>query len=315
MKKLKICVLGGTGFVGSHLCTELVKRGYAVKILTRRRERHRELLVLPTLEIVESDIYDESQLNQHFQDSLAVINLVGILNETGHDGSGFHTAHVELARRVITQCSLCKVPRLLHMSALNANPAAKSHYLRSKGEAENYVHTFAKDTVAVTTFRPSVIFGPEDSFMNRFAELLKITPLILPLACANTKFAPVYVGDVVAHMVNALLDRESHNKRINLCGPKQYTLKELVQFVSDMCKCRVKVIGLPDRLSKLQAYILEYFPGKPFSIDNYYSLQTDSVCPESDSCATTLESIAPNYLVRKSKHPKLKETKIDQEQD
>ena len=315
MKNLTICVLGGTGFVGGHLCAELVKRGYSVKILTRRRERHRELLVLPTLEIIESDIYDEVQLNMHFQNCHAVVNLVGILNEKGHDGSGFHTAHVELARKVVTQTSLCKVPRLLHMSALNASPNEQSHYLRTKGEAENYVHTFAKNSIGVTSFRPSVIFGPEDSFMNRFASVLKITPLILPLACAETKFEPVYVGDVITKMVDSLEDPNSHDKRFNLCGPKQYSLKELVQYVADTCNYHVTVIGLPNWLSKLQAQILEYVPGKPFSMDNYLSLQRDSICPDSDHCSTTLESIAPNYLVKKQKQPRLKDIEKNHGQD
>ena len=131
MKNLTICVLGGTGFVGSHLCAELVKRGHQVKVLTRQREPHRHLLVLPSLELIQANIHDEGALKQHFENCDVVINLVGILNEKGRDGSGFHTAHVELARKVITMCSTCKVPRLLHMSALNASPDEKSFYLRT----------------------------------------------------------------------------------------------------------------------------------------------------------------------------------------
>lgn len=315
MKIKEICVLGGTGFVGGHLCTELVKRGYSVKVLTRRRERHRELLVLPTLEIIESDVYDDSQLNKHFQDCYAVVNLVGILNERGHDGSGFHTAHVDLARKVITQCSLCKVPRLLHMSALNAKPGAQSHYLRTKGEAENYVHTFAKKTIAVTSFRPSVIFGPEDSFINRFATLLKFTPLLMPLACPNSKFAPIYIGDVITAMVDSLEDPNSYGERINLCGPKQYTLKELVQYVANTCNYHGFIMGLPNWLSKLQAQIFEYVPGKPFSLDNYHSLQIDSICPEAEHCPTTLESVVPSYLIKKRKRPRLKDIERNHGQD
>ncbi len=297
MKKLTICVLGGTGFVGSHLCAELVERGYQIKVLTRQREKHRNLLVLPSLQLIQADIHNEAQLKRHFQDCDAVINLVGILNEKGHDGSGFHIAHVELARKVITMCSSCKVNRLLHMSALNASPDVKSFYLRTKGEAENYVHTFAANKIAVTSFRPSVIFGPEDSFINRFASVLKFTPGFLPLACAKTKFAPVFVGDVVQVMVNSLNDPNSFDQRINLCGPKQYSLKQLVQYVATMSGHHRIIISLPNWASKLQANIFEFVPGKPFSIDNYLSLQQDSICSnENENCTTRLEAVVPNYL-------------------
>lgn len=296
MKNLSICVLGGTGFVGSHLCAELVKRGHQVKVLTRRREQHRELLVLPSLQLIQADVQNETHLKQHFNDCDVVINLIGILNEKGHKGNGFHIAHVELARKAITMCSSCKVSRLLHMSALNANPEAKSFYLRTKGEAENYVHTFAANKIAVTSFRPSVIFGVKDSFINRFASVLKFTPGVLPLACANTKFAPVYVNDVVQIMADSVTDTSSFGQRIDLCGPKQYSLKELVKYVATMSGHKRVIIGLPNWLSKLQANILEFVPGKPFSIDNYYSLQKDSVCVSESICTTPLESIVPSYL-------------------
>ena len=296
MKTLSICILGGTGFVGSQLCAELVKRGHRIKVLTRQREQNRHLLVLPNLELLQANIHNETELKQHFQNCDVVINLVGILNEKSHDGSGFHIAHVELARKVITMCTSCKVSRLLHMSALNASPDAKSFYLRTKGEAENYVHTFAANKIAVTSFRPSVIFGPEDSFMNRFAAVLKLTPLVLPLACANSKFAPVYVNDVVQIMADSLSDTNTIDQRINLCGPKQYTLKELVKYVAQVSEQRRMIIGLPNWVAKLQANILEYVPGKPFSKDNYLSLQQDSICTDEKSFTTSLETIVPNYL-------------------
>ena len=306
MKNLTICILGGTGFVGMHLCAELVRRGHNVKVLTRKRERHRDLLVLPSLELIQADIHNENALKQHFESCDAVINLVGILNEKVHDGSGFHFVHVELTRKVVTMCSTCKVPRLLHMSALNASPDEKSFYLRTKGEAENYVHAFAANKFAVTSFRPSVIFGAEDSFINRFATILKMTPGLFPLACGNTKFAPVYVDDVVQVIVNTLVDKQTFNKRINLCGPKKYSLKELVKYVANICNLRRIIISLPNWASKLQANILEFVPGKPFSIDNYLSLQKDSVCPDLQQgnllCNTTLESVVPSYLKNNSKH-------------
>ncbi len=216
MSEQTICVLGGTGFVGRHLVSRLAERRLQVKVLTRRRERHRALLVLPTVKLIEADVHDQAALNQHFQGCDTVINLVGILNERGHDGAGFRRAHVELARAVFAACQQSGVRRLLQMSALGADAAAgPSFYLRSKGEAEDYVHAHAGEHLKVTSFRPSVIFGPDDSFINRFAGLLRFSP-VLPLACPHARFAPVYVGDVADAFMAALSDKTTYGKRIEL---------------------------------------------------------------------------------------------------
>jgi uncharacterized protein YbjT (DUF2867 family) len=136
----EICILGGTGFVGSHLASRLTELGYVIKILTRRRERHRALLVLPTTRVIEANIQDLVQLNSHFAGCGAIINLIGILNEKGHDGRGFYEVHVELVEKILQVCKNTGVSRLLRMSALNADPSAgTSHYLRTKGEAEQHL--------------------------------------------------------------------------------------------------------------------------------------------------------------------------------
>ncbi len=299
MSEQTICVLGGTGFVGQHLVSRLAERRLRVKVLTRRPERHRGLLVLPTVKLVEADVHDPVQLGRHFQGCDTVINLVGILNERGHDGAGFKRAHVELAHAVIAACRQTGVRRLLQMSALGADAAdGPSFYSRSKGEAEDFVHAGAGDDLNVTSFRPSVIFGPDDSFINRFAGLLKISPL-LPLACPNARFAPVYVGDVVDAFEAALRDRNTFGKRIDLCGPHNYTLAELVRYIARVMGIRRLVIGLPARLSRAQAQVLEYVPGKPFSLDNYQSLTRDSVCVGEQRCPTSLESVVPGYIGRR----------------
>lgn len=300
MSASTVCVLGGTGFVGSRLCAELVKRGHRVRILSRHRERCRDLLVLPGTQIVECDVHDTPQLSDCVRDCKAVINLVGILNEKGHKGEGFRRVHVELAHKVIEACRNHKIPRLLHMSALNASPEGGSFYSCTKGEAENYVHT-AGNQIAVTSFRPSVIFGPQDNFLNRFAALLKLAPGIFPLACADTMMVPVYVGDVASAMTDALGDPETYGSRIDLCGPKRYTLKQLVDYTAELSGTKTKVLGLPKSLSKLQAHFFEFIPGKPFSVDNYRSLQTHSICPGGEHCSTPLETIAPSYLLDQSR--------------
>ncbi len=297
MKCNSVCILGGTGFVGRHIASRLAATDKRIRILTRNRERHRELLVIPNLELVEADVFDTKQLETHLKGVDAVINLIGILNESGHNGEGFRKVHVDLPKRVLGVCLSQGIPRLVHMSALNADVnTGPSIYLRTKGEGENALHTFATNRFAVTSFRPSVIFGPDDSFLNRFAGLLKKLPLVFPLACADARFAPVYVGDVAEQFISALDDPSTYGKHYDLCGPEEYSLKELVEYTAHMMGLKRRVISLPDFISKVQAYILEWFPGKPFSVDNYRSLQLDSVCHDAKPQPTSLDMIVPSYL-------------------
>lgn len=291
-----VCVLGGGGFVGWHLVTRLNNMGKHVRVITRRRERHKQLLVLPFVEVVEGNIHDPATLEHFFADRDAVVNLVGILNERGHRGEGFRHAHVDLSKKVLDACRKTGIKRLLHMSALGADQgSAPSHYLRTKGEAENHVHTFGQPEIAVTSFRPSVIFGRDDGLFNRFAALLKIAP-VLPLACPGARFAPVYVGDVAERMGDALEDRTTFGQRYNLCGPEVWTLREIVAYIQRLKGWHRLVIPLPDRLARWQANVLEFVPGKPFSRDNYASLRIDSVCPEGATCPTPIEAVVPHYL-------------------
>lgn len=303
MKQQAICVLGGTGFVGAQLVSRLVERGHRVRVLTRRRERHRDLLVLPTLQLVEADIHDPRVLAEQFRGQDAVINLVGILNEPGDDGALFRKVHVELARKVVEACRSAGVKRLLHMSALKADAEnGPSHYLRSKGEAEDLVHAAADEfDFHVTSFRPAVMFGPGDGLFSRFAGLLRLTPYFFPLACAGTRFAPVYVGDVAEAFARALPDPRTYGQRYDLCGPDVFTLGELVAYAAEAAGLRRRVIALGERGSRLQATLLERVPGKPFSLDNYRSMQVDSVCegafPEVFGIRpATVHSIVPRYL-------------------
>lgn len=298
MRFKTICVLGGTGFVGKYLVSRLCASGRRVKVITRHRARHRDLLVLPGLELIEADVHDPHVLLTQFKHCDAVINLVGILNERGHDGSGFRKAHVDLSRKTLESCKSAGVTRLLHMSALNADASSgTSHYLRSKGEAENLVHTFATG-VQVTSFRPSVIFGPGDSFLTRFAALLATTPLAFPLTCPQARMAPIYVGDVVDTLLQALEDKHSHGQHYDLCGPRDYTLAQLVHYTGQISGHPRRIIPLPGAISRAMAVFFEYlWPGKVFSLDNYRSLQIDAVCKSTHArCPTTLESIAPYYL-------------------
>ena len=278
MSRLRIAVLGGTGFVGHSLCERLAMAGHEVRILTRHRERHRELLVLPSAQVIEADVHNPAVLKREFQGLDVVVNLVGILNESGRDGKGFERAHAELPAKLVQACRQSGVTRLLHMSALHASPDGPSHYLRSKGRGEQIVHEAESHTLHVTSFRPSVIFGPRDSFTNRFAGLLRQVPYVFPLACAGARLQPVYVEDVAQAFVSALDRHATFGQRYNLCGPQVYRLREIVSYLARQLGLKRHILPLNDTLSYLQAAVLQFAPGKPFTPDNYRSLQVASVC-------------------------------------
>ncbi len=301
MKYKTIGILGGSGFVGQHLSALLAENSYQVHILVRQPRRYPELALIPNVHISKGNCFDMPELEAFCAEVDVLINLVGILNEKRDNGQGFDRAHVELAHRIAQACEKTGVRRILQMSALNASKDAHSYYLRSKGEAEDWLHHEARNGLEVTSFRPSVIFGHNDSFFNRFAGLLKLMPGFFPLACAQSRFAPVYVGDVCQAFVYALQNSHSIDKRYSLCGPEVYTLKQLVEYTARSLALKRKVIGLPDFLSRLQARMLGLLPGKPFSMDNYRSLQTDSVCSENDLAllgikAHSIDAVTPGYL-------------------
>jgi NADH dehydrogenase len=298
MRTNKVCILGGSGFVGSRITEQLAERGLSVKVLTRLRERAKHLIVLPTVEVVEANVHNEAELAAEFADMDAVINLVGVL----HDGRGrnsFGDAHVLLAEKVINACEKSRVRRLLHMSALKAHPDGPSEYLASKDEAEAMVRTAAAD-IAVTVFRPSVIFGPGDSLLNRFAALIENFP-VLPLAGANARFQPVYVEDV-ARVFSESLDRpESYGRSYDVCGPRVYTLLELMRYTAELMQKKRVIFPLSPGLAKWQALLLEFVPGKPMTRDNLRSMEVDSVCDcefelQFGFQPASLAAIAPTYI-------------------
>lgn len=270
MKYSNFLVVGGSGFVGRHLVAALAARGASVVVPTRRRERAKHLILLPTVDVVEADVSDSGALAKLAAGCDAVVNLAGILH-----GPGFKPAHVELAQAVVNACHKAGVRRLLHMSALGADPAAPSEYLRSKGVGEQAV--LAADDLEATVFRPSVIFGPEDRFLNLFAQLAAFTP-VLALASPEARFQPVYVGDVVKAMLAALESRDAGGKRYDLCGPHACTLRELMEFVCAASGRRRLIVGLPDGIAWLQAWLMEWLPVKLLTRDNLLSMRVPSVC-------------------------------------
>lgn len=327
MKIERICILGGSGFVGTQLVSQLAARGLTVRVLSHRREAAKELILLPTVEVIEADVHDQQELIRQFRGMDAVINLVGILHERNVGRADlpsarrgdFQKVHIELTRKIIHACGESGVRRLLHMSALGANPNARSAYQRSKGIAEalvreagmhhvehenwylngpKFIHGYGLD---VTVFRPSVIFGRGDAFLSMFARLLKIFP-VLPLAGAATRFAPVHVQDVSRAFADSLDNTATHGQTYGLCGPKAYTLQELVRYVGEVTGKKRSIIPLGFLLSYLQAWALEFMPGKKLMTrDNHFAMSVDNVCsggwpPVFDFQPAALEAVAPEYL-------------------
>ena len=304
----KVLLIGGTGFVGGALARRLCSRaaspgkgipcGHADFLLTlptRRPERVRHLTVLPTARIVQADVHDEATLARLMVGQDVVISLAGILK------GNFQRTHAELpgkiARAAASANNSAGMPRLIHVSALAAAANAPSAYLRSKAAGEAALQAAYPEA---TIFRPSVIFGQGDSFLTLFARLLKIAPIV-PLACADARFQPVWVEDVVTAIIASLDRPESRGQIYTLCGPREYTLGELVAYAGRISGHPRPIIGLPFAFSMLQAFFMEFLPNGPMTRDNVWSMQVPNVCPA--GCvmpfglpAMPLEAIAPGYL-------------------
>jgi uncharacterized protein YbjT (DUF2867 family) len=277
MRPQSIVVLGGTGFLGTRLVARLIKDGHRVTVLSRDREQHKHLLVLPGLTLENCDVYVEAQLSERFRGKDVVINLVGILNERGFSGAGFRRAHTELTQGVLRAARSAGVARLLQVSALKAAVDAPSYYLRSKGDAEQLIRE-GSAALDWTIFQPSVMFGPGDSFLNRFAGLLAVSPWVFPLAKPNARFQPVLVDDVIEALLCCLHGGASSRQTYELGGPQVYSLREIVGLVAKLTGRRRWIVGLPDFAARMQALLMDFVPGRPFSSDNYRSLTVDSVC-------------------------------------
>lgn len=303
MRYPSVLVVGGTGFIGGHLVAQLAATGRRVIVPTRRVSRSRRFSVLPTVEVVEANVHDSDTLLRLARQVDAVINLVGVLH-SGRGRSGarygpaFAAAHVELPKKIVAACATAGVRRLLHMSALGASENGSSMYLRSKADGEAAVLAAGLD---VTVFRPSVVFGPDDQFLNLFATLLKFFP-VMPLGGADARFQPVCVGDVAQAFIHALEHPATFGKVYELGGPTVYTLRQLVELAGEFSGHVRPVIGLPAPLARLQAFALEWMPGGPLmSRDNLDSMQQDNVtsgpiAPELEIEPTALELVAPQYL-------------------
>lgn len=304
MKSLRVLVLGGSGLVGRHVCEQLVRAGHRVTVPTRRASRAACVQTLPGLTVLEADVHDDAALAHLMAGHDAVVNLIAVLHG---NAARFERVHVQLPERIAAAMQSTGVQRLVHVSALGADPQGPSMYQRSKARGEAVLQSSRLD---LTLLRPSVIFGAEDKFLNLFAGLQQVLPF-MPLAGSGTKFQPVWVNDVAAAIVRCLQDRQTIGQTYEACGPETFTLGELVRCSGQWAgvnhgKGR-PVIPLPRWVGWLQALGMEMLPGEPLmSRDNLASMKVDNVAsgqvPDLQALGiqpAAVSGVAPTYLGHK----------------
>ncbi len=285
----KILILGGTGFVGRHLCEKLAEGDYRTTVLTRRRTNARHLQMLPMVDVLEGSAHDAAALTPLLAEHDAVVNLIAILHGSE---AAFDKAHVQLPLALVKACDAAGQRRIVHVSSLGADLGAPSMYQRSKARGEAVLLGSGLD---VSVLRPSVIFGAEDKFLNTFASLQKIFPFI-PLAGSTAKFQPVWVEDVASAIVKCIEDKSTIGQTYEACGPEIFTLKQLVQLAGQYSGNDKPVIGLPDALARIQAALMELAPGEPImSRDNLDAMKVDNISGGKLPGLTAL-GIAPSAL-------------------
>ncbi|MDD5028081.1 MAG: complex I NDUFA9 subunit family protein [Rhodoferax sp.] len=314
-----VIVLGGTGFVGTHVCEKLVRAGWRVTVPTRRRSNAQAIQHLPGLTVVEVDVHDPAALSGVVAGQTALVNLVAILHGSLAD---FERTHVALAHAVAQACAGAGIKQVVHVSALGADAlqpqTLPSMYLRTKSEGEAVLIQAAEGAGAgvagqtgfdLSILRPSVIFGAEDKFLNVFAKLQKVLPL-LPLAGAGARFQPVWVQDVARAVERCLAGAsdQASPRIIEAVGPEVFTLKQLVQIAAQCAGIGGgfgrPVIALPDWAARVQATLMGLAPGEPvLTHDNLDSMKVDNVArghhPGLASLgitASALQPIAQDYL-------------------
>lgn len=303
----RIVILGGSGFVGRALCEQLVAHfdsgGPRIVVPTRRREHAKHLFVLPTVDVVQASVHDDLALVRLLREADAVVNLIAILHGQADD---FERVHVGLPQRLVQACAKAGVRRIVHVSALGVpeDPAqAPSHYLRSKAMGERALQAAVASGVQLTVLRPSVIFGAHDRFLNLFASLQALLP-VMPLAQADARFQPVWVEDVARALVRCLVDPATIGQTFECAGPDVLTLRDLVRLAGQASGHSRPVLPMPPIVGRMQAALVGLMPGEPLiSKDNLQSMRVPNVATgrypglaELGVVPASVYAVAPVYL-------------------
>ncbi len=317
---MKIIVLGGSGFIGRHVCEKLAAAGHSITVPTRRLSSAKHLLPLPRLQLLQCDAHNQAQLERAVAGHDVLVNLIAVLHG---DEQRFDAVHVQLPRTIVSACHVAGVPRIVHISALGAALDAPSLYQRSKARGEAVLSASKLD---VRMLRPSVVFGAEDKLLNLFASLQKAAPF-MPLAGADTLFQPVWVEDVAQAVVHLATDNRlpghtgladaatteaqstlpvaaSHSVIFEACGPQVLTLRQIVALAGRCVGAQRPIFALPTGLASAQAWVMERLPGEPLmSRDNLASMRVPNVASgtlpglaELGITVASITTIAPTYL-------------------
>jgi len=290
----RVCIVGGSGFVGRAVVQEAIRHGHQVTVACRHPERARDLAV-EGARLLRADVVDGRGLDDAIAGADTVIYLVGLLFEKGR--YNFEAAHVHGVEHVLAACNRAGVKQYLHMSALGAGQIPASKYARSKGEAEGFVR---QSSVAWTIFRPSIIYGAGDNFFNQFKQMTHSLP-ILPVIAGDTRFQPVWVQDVAKAFVGAIGNRHVAGKVFELAGPKAYTFRALLELLMAELGRKRLLLPVPDIAARMMAMIMQFLPTPPLTPDQLVLLRHDNVAsgtpfPPEFGEPAALEAILPTYI-------------------
>ncbi len=293
IKDKQIVVFGGSGFLGRVVVNRLARGGAYVTVVSRHPERHRELKVLPRLQLVTGDVRDPACVGRILDGQNAAVNLVGVL---GGGGRRLQALHVDWPARLVQ--SGTGLERLVHVSAIGADPDARSQYLASKGEGEARIRTAG---IPWTIIAPSVIFGPGDGLFGRFARLFEMVPGVIPVIKPRARFSPVYVADVAAAIGYSLTRPDLAGERLEVGGPETWTLREIMCYTRRLIGVRRLLLNVPDGLASIQAAWMGLLPGEPFSSDQLRTLGAGSVVTDNalerlGVEPTPVSAVVPYYL-------------------
>jgi len=298
-----VAVFGGSGFVGRYAVRALARTGHRIRVGVRRPARANFLLPMGhvgQIQIVKTDVADADSVARAMKGAEATVNLVGILYESG--GRRFQSLHAEAAGTIAAAAKHEGVRALVHVSALGADAQSSSSYARTKAEGEARLR---EAWPAAAILRPSIVFGPEDDFFNRFAALARLLPALPLIGGGRTRFQPVYVGDVAEAIAICVRDPATQAQTYELGGPRIYTFRELMELVLAETNRRRLLVPVPFPLAMLKASVLGLLPRPMLTRDQVRLLRQDNVVSPGARAlsdlgieAESVEAILPAYLWR-----------------